>query len=413
MTATGWHGDPSPQDELWRLGDPVPGLRPDPQQPGPEQADPWSRPDRWPAGTSWPEADPRFERACKRLLRAYPRDYRRRHGAEVVTTLLEMAEPGRRRPAGADAWHLIGSGIRQRFRLPARRPLAWVAAVLVMLIGGAFGAAAGSWAVEQAFLRVPDPQAAAALHRAVSGSPGAELSRTIVDPSPSPWSTDAVGWSSAADPSWDAEAARARLAADGWRLSASTPWPPIEARRADEQAGQRPLTGWEFDADRDGVLLSVSGFTIAGDADNPAEASVSTMVSPAGSAALIPAIVLGGAAGLLTGWLLAAAAARRIRHRPAARARTAAALATTTILTLAVPAVALYGNVLRVFTYDSTLKDVYTVHSALKLGGPYWPSTAVWLNLALTVLGAALALATLAASRTRPEPQLRWTEEAA
>ena len=176
--------------------------------------------------------------------------------------------------------------------------------------------------------------------------------------------------------------------------------------------GQRPITGWEFDADRGGVLLSVRGFTIVGDATTPAEASLSTTVSPAGSAALIPAIVIGGVAGLLTGWLVAAAAARRIRRLPHTRARTAATLSAVTIVTVALPVVALYGNLLRVFTYDHGLKDVTTVHSALKLG-PYWPFAAVWLNLALTVLGLALAAAALAASRTRPEPSLRWTEEPA
>ncbi len=34
------------------------------------------------------------ERHYRRLLWAYPGPYRRRHGAEIVTTLLDMAESG-------------------------------------------------------------------------------------------------------------------------------------------------------------------------------------------------------------------------------------------------------------------------------------------------------------------------------
>src|SRR5690349_7655803 len=95
--------------------------------------------------SDWPQADPALERAYRLLLRAYPGSYRRRHEREIVTTLLEMAAPGQRRPGAAEVRHLIASGIRQRFRLPAKRPLVWVAAVFALLIGGGLGAAAGSW----------------------------------------------------------------------------------------------------------------------------------------------------------------------------------------------------------------------------------------------------------------------------
>ncbi|UQU61562.1 hypothetical protein COUCH_21175 [Couchioplanes caeruleus] len=60
--------------------------------------------------TEWPTADPRLERAYHRLLRTYPRRFRAQHGAELVTTLLEMAAPGQRRPTPADALHLLAGG---------------------------------------------------------------------------------------------------------------------------------------------------------------------------------------------------------------------------------------------------------------------------------------------------------------
>src|ERR1700712_2359521 len=84
----------------------------------------------------------RREARYQRLLWAYPRAYRSRHGAEMVTTLLEMAEAGGGRGQAA---HLVLCGLRQRFRLPAGRPLAWLGAVLAAVVLGAFGAAGGTW----------------------------------------------------------------------------------------------------------------------------------------------------------------------------------------------------------------------------------------------------------------------------
>ena len=51
--------------------------------------------------TTWPGADPRLERTYRRLMLAYPGRYRRRHGTEIVTTLLEMAAPASGTPAAA------------------------------------------------------------------------------------------------------------------------------------------------------------------------------------------------------------------------------------------------------------------------------------------------------------------------
>ena len=59
-----------------------------------------------------------LERRYRWLLLAYPGGYRRRHGEEILTTLLELGEPARRL-----AWQLLAGGLKQRLRLPARRPL--------------------------------------------------------------------------------------------------------------------------------------------------------------------------------------------------------------------------------------------------------------------------------------------------
>jgi hypothetical protein len=59
-----------------------------------------------------------LERRYRRLLRGYPRSYRRAHGDDLLTTLMDAAEPVRRRPTRADMVDLARGGLRQRFRLP-------------------------------------------------------------------------------------------------------------------------------------------------------------------------------------------------------------------------------------------------------------------------------------------------------
>ena len=50
----------------------------------------------------------RRERRYRRLLLAYPGGYRRRHGDEIITTLLELAEAGGGRWQG---WQLLAGGL--------------------------------------------------------------------------------------------------------------------------------------------------------------------------------------------------------------------------------------------------------------------------------------------------------------
>ncbi|MEV6693989.1 hypothetical protein AB0M35_21210 [Micromonospora sp. NPDC051196] len=57
-----------------------------------------------------------LERRYRRLLRAYPVDYRRERGDEIVGTYLDLAVPERRWPSLADANDLLRGGLRQRLR---------------------------------------------------------------------------------------------------------------------------------------------------------------------------------------------------------------------------------------------------------------------------------------------------------
>ncbi|MBB2948217.1 hypothetical protein FB565_008000 [Actinoplanes lutulentus] len=342
-----------------------------------------------PADDGWPQADPGLERAYKRLLRTYPPGYRQRHEPEIMTTLLEMAEPGQQRPSRAESWHLIASGIRQRFRLPAGWPLAWVAAVLVALIGGGFGAAAGSWTAEQTFADIPGQATVGALHEQVLGRPGDDTS--VQPDSGSPWwgrmvmvNTSVLGFDG-----WDAEQARQRLAADGWRLGPTT-HPAGSATTTDEQGNdvEMELRRTEFRAERDGVVLEVDSH------QTEQSGMVGTRLWSAGNATLLPFTVIGMLAGLTVGWLFAAAGVQWLRHAAPARAGLGAALAAVTVVVLTLPAVAFYGNVMRAFRYAGGDDAVFTVHSAVNPGA-YWPFGPEWLNLALAVAGLGLAAAVL------------------
>lgn len=55
-----------------------------------------------------------LERWYRRLLHAYPGPYRRAHGEEILTTLLDAARPGQRLPDPRQAASLLAGGLRAR-----------------------------------------------------------------------------------------------------------------------------------------------------------------------------------------------------------------------------------------------------------------------------------------------------------
>lgn len=88
-----------------------------------------------------------LERRYFRLLAAYPADYRRARGSEIVGTYLDLAEPGRRWPMPADAVDLLRGGLRQRVRAAGALhlvPGVRLAAALALLTATAL---AGMWTV--------------------------------------------------------------------------------------------------------------------------------------------------------------------------------------------------------------------------------------------------------------------------
>ena len=55
----------------------------------------------------------------RRLLQACPAAYRLERGEEILSTLLETAQPGQSRPTAGDTLDLLTAGLRQRLGLPA------------------------------------------------------------------------------------------------------------------------------------------------------------------------------------------------------------------------------------------------------------------------------------------------------
>ncbi|WP_410815701.1 hypothetical protein [Micromonospora sp. 050-3] len=89
-----------------------------------------------------------LERRYLRLLRAYPADYRRARGAEIVGTYLDLAAADQRWPAPADAADLVRGGLRQRLRaagvtdlIPGVRLAALLALVTASALAGVWGTA--------------------------------------------------------------------------------------------------------------------------------------------------------------------------------------------------------------------------------------------------------------------------------
>jgi hypothetical protein len=60
-------------------------------------------------------------RRYQALLRAYPKAWRDERGEEMLGTLLDAAEPGRRRPSAREAASIVGQGMLERLGLRRRR----------------------------------------------------------------------------------------------------------------------------------------------------------------------------------------------------------------------------------------------------------------------------------------------------
>jgi hypothetical protein len=313
------------------------------------------------------------------LLAAYPARLRRRHGAELIETMLEMAGP-EGEPSRADRLHLAVDGLRERFRPPATgRPLATVAAVLALLVGGALGAALGSFAGSFLYPKLPSAVSLAPEIAQPGGTPGYRGSfptyaMAMDDLAPGVAPRDAV------------ELARQRLNAAGWATTSIVD-------------GDGNV---HFRASTDNTELSVYAYT-------GSYRFIQIAGWPARPAAYLPLTIFGLLLGMVAGWLLATALAHRVAA--ARRRRLTVSAASTGLVLLLPPAVTFFmslgyylfatdpvdgGGLLHTdggFTFGPTVALIRGLGLSTQVANlPY---------LELTVFGFALVLVAAIAARPR------------
>lgn len=257
------------------------------------------------------------------LLHAYPRRYRRLRATEMLTTLLDAAEPGQRRPHPRDALDLVLRGVRCRFALPrgpAHVMLAYlmVAALLAAFVGLGMAAAVG-WATWRTAAPTPDlasarAVAAFAVPLREPGTPsrfddplalnyGEDTAPRKLRPGSARVEFSYPTPPDRATPDLVAEA-HARLAADGWRV------PTLD------QAGY--ASG--FWASKGDQVVHVHGYFGLSNADQ-----MDVVVHGQAARWFTPLVAAALCAGLAAGWLLAAWALHRFR-RHGVRSRLTSAL---------------------------------------------------------------------------------------
>jgi hypothetical protein len=336
-----------------------------------------------------------LERRYRRLLFAYPRAYRNHRGAEMVTTLLEMAEAGRGGPGRGQALHLVLCGLRQRFRLPAGRPLSWAGALLAAVVLGAFGAAGGTWLGWQTADSVPADRALRALNAAMTGMPAP----AAIYKEPSAMKGPSTTVRADGISNYSAERIRAALASAGWRITSfhernGAILTDLEKGLA--QAVRIPTRELDYTATKGGLKLAGDGSVITGGADRglAGQASYRTDVWPREAAAVRPLTIAGLLGGVLAGWLLAAAFAYRVRGSGRLQRWMATVLSTVAVAAAAVPAYAHYRDAYQVMVYAHGSPQPYIAYSPSE-------ETPV---LTWTVIALLAIIAAVAAARPRRTP---------
>jgi hypothetical protein len=268
-----------------------------------------------------------LERSYRRLLLAYPGWHRRERGLEMLTTLLDAAESGRRRPAVADALDIIRGGLRCRLRPPrGLRPRA--AAVLVALFAALAGSTiAARWSASTFAPTPTESQAAAAAGIALGKAPrnepgpvetcpyycfhqwvdGGDQLVTFDVPFDENSGVDyvtVVSWEPYGEEAAVVDGARTRLAAAGWDLGDLT----VQGN------GTRYFT-----ATRGGLSMRMTAMR------ETTIPTVELQVEHLIPAAVPLAAVIALPVGALIGWLLAVwVLQRRCRQQPVVRALSAA-----------------------------------------------------------------------------------------
>jgi hypothetical protein len=325
-----------------------------------------------------------LERRYRRLLWAYPAPYRRRHGAEIVTTLLEMAESGHGRPTTAHMVHLVACGLRQRFRLPVGRPLAPVAAVLAAIVFGALGAAGGTWLSWQLASAVPSNDA---MRTMTADLVGGGRTAVAVDRWETAMQGPAVDTRVTVHSAYSADRVRSALTAAGWRITTFTE--VQESVVADFGKDSIPARTVRFNATKDGLSLSGDSMSVAEDARY--EIGGQTLerldVWANDTAAVRPVTVIGLLFGAVAGWLIAAALADRVRRGGPARRDVVVLLVVTAFVAAVAPIVDRYRDLYQVLIYDSGAPNPYIVYGP----GDHFPADLVRVCAVVGLLALAAA----------------------
>jgi hypothetical protein len=343
-----------------------------------------------------------LERRYRRLLWAFPGPYRRQHAAEIVTTLLDLAESGHGRLTAVQALHLVACGIRQRFRLPAGRPLAAIAAVLAAIAVGALGSAAGTWFGWRTAASVPSNEAMRQLTADMVGAQGG--GGVSVFPWRMAMDGPVVGTTATVHSASPAERLRAALTNAGWRITTfneTASATPVDLTK--DPSVTVPGTFVYFRATKDGLSLNGSSWSTAGDARYAVEAQTDQRLDVWAdeTPAVRPLTVTGALLGAVAGWLLAAALAYRVRNTGRSRGSVVIALVTVAFAAAVVPVFDLYRDLYQVVIYDSGAPNPYIISSS---------SEQLPAGLAPACTGAALLALTMAllvarrGTRTEPGP---------
>ena len=284
-------------------------------------------------------------RRYARLLRCYPRWYRRERGFEMLSTYLDTAPPGRRRPGRADIVDVLRGALRARVRVHGT--VARLVGVAVLVLTAGVGSAL---AVRLSDYPGPPTRAAAATvaGTATGSSPGELMICTWRCPGPPDPADVPPEHLDVAIASYDARTAGlsgagTRLAAAGWRTVRREPA--------------------ELEAVREGLRVTLYA---TGD-------RTFVVVSKNATATAVSLAAGGFLAGALSGWLVHVWAVQRYRrHRRAVRATVLAAAGVIVLVTgwLAMRA-ALLGLLLTVerdWGPDGTPPGEFAL---LMLPGPY------------------------------------------
>ncbi|UQU67326.1 hypothetical protein COUCH_14105 [Couchioplanes caeruleus] len=254
-------------------------------------------------------ADPRLVRAYLRLVRFYPPGPRRE---ELLDTLLECAPPDRRRPALSEVVNLVRHGSRARLGRPRSRGIV-VLALLIAAAAGFVGSCAASRLGLEAVGSLPVGAEAAEINETVFpgltvwGGGDAEKIVTQGDGEGVEYGY-AVSWVKSTPATRDVAAytaaARARLEAAGWRITAVDP--PLDET---DMVGANPADRAEgFTAERGALVLHFTDYLYPGAPwyDGDGNATYTIWHRQPGwvtGVAWLAALLTAALAWLLTGWM--------------------------------------------------------------------------------------------------------------